>query len=122
MSVTERKSRWSLIYKVERRTTENVAATMLKSLDPMRCLIHILTADNGTEFAEHKLLVKQLEAKFLTGRGNALSSKRPIGYFMENHLMLHLLLESSYVKKLLFFFSPVFPYKLVLVSWLMGFS
>lgn len=64
VSLAERKSRLSLIYKVERRTKEEVASAVTKLLVPLKDHVHTLTSDNGKEFAEHERLAKQLEAKF----------------------------------------------------------
>jgi len=64
VSLAERKSRLSLIYKVEKRTKEEVASAVTKLLDPVKDRVHTVTSDNGKEFAEHELLAKQLEAKF----------------------------------------------------------
>ena len=64
VSLAERKSRLSLICKVERRTKEAVASAITKLLGPLKDHVHTLTSDNGKEFAEHELLAKQLEAKF----------------------------------------------------------
>ncbi len=59
VSLAERKSRLSLIYKVERRTKGEVASAVTKLLDPPKDQVHTLTSDNGKEFAEHELLAKE---------------------------------------------------------------
>ncbi|MCK4448656.1 MAG: IS30 family transposase, partial [Candidatus Marinimicrobia bacterium] len=66
VSVTERKSRLSLIYKVEQKTSDQVTKAINRFLLPIKhsgnCLT--VTSDNGKEFAGHEVLAKKLDAKF----------------------------------------------------------
>jgi IS30 family transposase len=64
VSLTERKARLTLIAKVERKTADLVATTIVRLLRPHAKKVHTLTADNGKEFAQHKSIAKNLEADF----------------------------------------------------------
>jgi len=64
VSVTERKSRFALIYKVERKTSDQVTEAVNKLLLPIKQYVHTLTSDNGKEFAGHEVLSSKLEADF----------------------------------------------------------
>lgn len=64
VSLTERKSRLSLIHKVQRKTKEHVVVAINHLLEPIKEHVTTLTSDNGKEFAEHKILARQLEAEF----------------------------------------------------------
>lgn len=64
VSLTERKSRLTLIHKVQRKTASNVTQAILKLLQPIADRVHTLTSDNGREFAGHEAMAKSLGAKF----------------------------------------------------------
>lgn len=64
VSLTERKSRYTLIQKVKRKTAQCVSDTIIKLLSPFVEFVHTLTSDNGKEFAEHKKIASKLNAKF----------------------------------------------------------
>lgn len=64
VSLTERKARLTLIAKVERKTADQVASTIVRLLKPYAKKVHTLTSDNGKEFAQHKTIAKSLEADF----------------------------------------------------------
>jgi len=64
VSVAERKSRLSLIYKVEQKTSDQVAEAISRLLLPVKHNVHTLTSDNGKEFASHEVLAKKLGADF----------------------------------------------------------
>ena len=64
VSLTERKARLTLIAKVERKTADQVAATIVRLLRPHAKKVHTLTSDNGKEFAQHKSIAKSLDADF----------------------------------------------------------
>jgi IS30 family transposase len=64
VSLTERKSRLTLIQKVERKTASNVTQAILGLLKPIAHRVHTLTSDNGKEFAGHETIAKGLGAKF----------------------------------------------------------
>lgn len=64
VSLTERKSRFTLIKKVERKTAECVAKAIIHLLSPLSDQVITLTSDNGKEFADHKMIAKKLKAQF----------------------------------------------------------
>lgn len=64
VSLTERKSRFSLIYKVERKTSDQVTEAISKLLLPIKHCVLTMTSDNGKEFSDHETLAKKLEAKW----------------------------------------------------------
>lgn len=61
VSLTERKSRLTLLKKVERKTAQAVAGAMIELLEPWKHLVHTITSDNGKEFADHGRIAKRLE-------------------------------------------------------------
>jgi IS30 family transposase len=63
VSLTERKSRLTLLKKVERRTAQMVADAVIELLEPCKHLVHTITSDNGKEFAEHERIAKKLETE-----------------------------------------------------------
>ena len=64
VSLTERKARLALIAKVERKTADQVATTIVRLLMPHAKKVHTLTSDNGKEFARHKEIAEHLNADF----------------------------------------------------------
>lgn len=64
VSLTERKTRYTLIQKVKRKTAESVADAIIKLLSPFSDRVITMTSDNGKEFAEHKKIASKLNAKF----------------------------------------------------------
>lgn len=64
VSLTERKTRYTLIQKVKRKTAESVANAIIKLLSPFSDRVITMTSDNGKEFAEHKKIATKLNAKF----------------------------------------------------------
>jgi IS30 family transposase len=64
VSLTERKARLTIIAKVERKTADQVATTIVRLLNPYVENVHTLTSDNGKEFAQHKNIAKSLKADF----------------------------------------------------------
>jgi IS30 family transposase len=64
VSLTERKSRYTLIQKVERKTAQCVSKAIIKLLSPISDQVLTLTSDNGKEFADHKNIANKLNAKF----------------------------------------------------------
>jgi len=64
VSLTERKSRLTLIKKVIRKTAEEVRDAVLSLLGPIAHAVHTITSDNGTEFAAHKTIADKLTAAF----------------------------------------------------------
>jgi len=64
VSLTERKSRLTLLAKVTNKTADAVCQAILALLEPLRDRVHTLTADNGKEFARHEVLADALDAGF----------------------------------------------------------
>lgn len=64
VSLTERRSKLSLIYKVERKTSDLVKKAMSKLLLPLKEIVHTITSDNGKEFAMHEETANILETDF----------------------------------------------------------
>jgi len=64
VSLTERRTRFTLIHKVKRKTAECVSDAIIKLLLPFSDRVHTMTSDNGKEFADHKNIAAQLNAKF----------------------------------------------------------
>lgn len=62
VSLTERKSRFALIYKVDRKTSDQVSKAICNLLLPIKKNILTVTFDNGKEFAGHEVISKKLEA------------------------------------------------------------
>jgi transposase, IS30 family len=64
VSLVERKTGFTLIRKVERKTAKAVGDAMVLLLKPYHQNVHTITADNGLEFAGHEATAKQLQADF----------------------------------------------------------
>jgi len=64
VSLTERKSRLTLIRKVERKTACSVTSAIIHLLQPIAHRVYTLTSDNGKEFAGHEDIAATLKAKF----------------------------------------------------------
>jgi IS30 family transposase len=64
VSLTERKSKLTLLAKVEQTTAEAVEAAIGRLLGPLAQRVHTITSDNGREFAHHQKIAARLEADF----------------------------------------------------------
>ena len=64
VTLTERKSMYTLIAHVKRRTAAAVRTAIVHLLYPLRHRTHTITSDNGKEFAEHETIAHQLATKF----------------------------------------------------------
>ena len=64
VSIVERKTGFTLIRKVERKTAQAVSQAMIGLLKPYRKKVHTITSDNGKEFAGHEDIAKKLNADF----------------------------------------------------------
>jgi IS30 family transposase len=64
VTLTERKSRFALIYKVGQRTAQAVQESIVSLLHRYKDYVHTLTADNGKEFADHQAISELLDADF----------------------------------------------------------
>ena len=64
VSLVERKSRYTLLRKVEKRKAERVKMAITLALNPFKGLaLKTLTYDNGKEFAEHAAISESLEVQ-----------------------------------------------------------
>jgi IS30 family transposase len=61
VSLIERKSRFALMAKVERKTAQATADVIIGLLAPFKVRVRSLTTDNGTEFAHHARIAEQLD-------------------------------------------------------------
>ena len=64
VTLTERKSRFALLRKVDRRKAELVGEAVIDLLQPVADRAHTITADNGKEFSEHERIAKELDIDF----------------------------------------------------------
>ncbi len=64
VSLVERKTGFTLIEKVERKTSRAVGQAVIGLLDPYRMQVHTVTSDNGREFAGHEAIAQHLQADF----------------------------------------------------------
>jgi IS30 family transposase len=64
LTLTERKSKYTLIAHLKQRTAAAVEQAMLRLLKPLRRWVHTVTADNGKEFALHQQIARALQAGF----------------------------------------------------------
>jgi IS30 family transposase len=64
VSIVERKTGFTLIRKVERKTAQAVSQAMIVLLKPYRKKVHTITSDNGKEFAGHEEIANKLKADF----------------------------------------------------------
>ena len=64
VTLTERKSRFALLRKVDRRKAELVGEAVIDLLQPVTDRAHTITADNGKEFSEHERIAKELGIDF----------------------------------------------------------
>lgn len=63
VSIVERKSLFTLIAVVQRKTAEEVSKALIKLLQPYASKVKTLTFDNGSEFMLHEKVAKALSAK-----------------------------------------------------------
>ena len=64
VTLNERKSRYTLIGKVTRKTAQAVSDTMISLLTPLSCWVHTLTTDNGKEFSQHERIADSIDTQF----------------------------------------------------------
>lgn len=64
LTINERKSGWLWTYKLPSKEAKYVAAATVKLLMPYRGWIHTITSDNGSEFADHQYIAKELGIDF----------------------------------------------------------
>lgn len=61
VSLVDRKSKLTLVGKVQRRTAEAVRQTIVQLMKPLTRRAHTLTVDNGKEFAGHEAIAAALQ-------------------------------------------------------------
>jgi IS30 family transposase len=64
LTLTERKSRFTMIGNLTRRTAQAIRQQVCKLLLPVKDKVHTLTSDHGREFADHELIADTLQLKF----------------------------------------------------------
>lgn len=64
LTLTERKSRFTLLGKVSRRTARAVRQQVCQLLLPVEDKVLTLTSDHGKEFADHERIAETLQLKF----------------------------------------------------------
>jgi IS30 family transposase len=87
VSIVERKTGFTLIRKVERKTAEAVSDAMIKLPQPHRANVHTITSDNGREFASHEAISKKLEADATKEQLNNRPRKR-LGFLTPSQVFL----------------------------------
>jgi IS30 family transposase len=63
VTLVERKSRFTLLKRVARRTANAVEEAIVDLLKPYQALTHTITFDNGKEFTNHQTIAEKLDAK-----------------------------------------------------------
>ena len=64
VTLTERKSRFTLLGKVSQRNAQTVQDQLYRLLLPIREKVHTLTSDHGKEFAYHEQIAQLLQLKY----------------------------------------------------------
>jgi IS30 family transposase len=64
LSLTERKSRFTLLGKLSQRTAQAVRKQTVRLLLPISDKVHTLTSDHGKEFAAHQQIAQALQLQF----------------------------------------------------------
>ena len=63
VTLVERRSRFTLLKQVARRTASAVEEAILDLLRPYHAVTHTITCDNGKEFAYHQTIAQKLQTK-----------------------------------------------------------
>ena len=64
VSITERRTRLTLVAKVKRKSAALVSRSIRRLLEPIASKVFTLTSDNGKEFAKHQEIAAALQASF----------------------------------------------------------
>jgi len=64
VTIVERKTGFILIRKLVGKNAKELAKALVLLMLPFKLLVRSITADNGTEFAEHEYISEKLEADF----------------------------------------------------------
>ena len=62
VTLVERKSRFTLLKKIDRRTAEATTKAIIQMLNPYKAKTLTITCDNGKEFADHQVFAELLDA------------------------------------------------------------
>lgn len=68
LTINERKTGLLWAFKLPNKEARYVAAATVKLLKPYKGYIHTITSDNGTEFADHEYIQKELNVDFYFAR------------------------------------------------------
>lgn len=61
MTLVDRRSKYTIIRKIGRKTADNVNQAAIKALKQLKLPVHSITFDNGKEFAKHQELARKLK-------------------------------------------------------------
>ena len=64
VTLVDRKSKYTLMRIVESKHADVVTKAIIELLQPIKHLVHTITADNGKEFSYHEEVAKALDIKF----------------------------------------------------------
>ena len=64
VSLVDHHSKFAFLSKAGQKTAENVGSAVVRCLEPVKELVHTITADNGKEFAGHSTVSEELDAGF----------------------------------------------------------
>lgn len=64
VSIVERFSKKTILKKVSRKSAHNVSHATIEGLKPFLNVVHSITGDNGSEFAYHEYISKELNTDF----------------------------------------------------------
>lgn len=64
VSIVDRKSKFTILRKVARKTAANVSKATIDGLNKYSAKVFSITSDNGSEFAKHEEISHQLNAEF----------------------------------------------------------
>lgn len=64
LSLVERKTKYTLLHKLDAATSDNTTAAIIAKMEPHQQFVHTITSDNGKEFAGHQDVAAQLDTGF----------------------------------------------------------
>lgn len=64
VSIVERKTKYTLLKKIEKKNSDSVLVALTKMLASIKKNVLSITADNGSEFAKHEEISKEIEVDF----------------------------------------------------------
>lgn len=76
LTINERKTGWLWTYKLPSKEAKYVAAATVQLLRPYKGRIHTITSDNGSEFADHQYIAKELGIDFYFAKSTSPMGKR----------------------------------------------